>query len=71
MVKLSYKILRNKIAGLDRTQEDIAEELDISDRHLRNLCNRDTDASVSLCYRMSKFFGTTIEDLLVVQDTGD
>lgn len=49
-------------------QEKIAEILSISDRHMRNICNRDTDASVSLCYGLSKLFGTTIEELLVVKE---
>lgn len=68
MVKLSCTILRQKIAELNQMQEKIAEILSISDRHMRNICNRDTDASVSLCYGLSKLFGTTIEELLVVKE---
>ena len=49
-------------------QEPFAEALKISDRHVRYLCVRDTDCSISLCYRMSKVLGTTIEELLVFDD---
>jgi len=68
MVKLSHKILRSKIAEQNWTQEALAEILDISDRHVRNLCKRDTNAYVSLCYSLSKIFGTSIEDLLEIPE---
>ena len=68
MVKLSHNILRNKMLEHNWKQEPIAEALDISDRHVRNLCTRDTDASVSLCYKLSKLFGTNIEDLLIIRE---
>ena len=54
MVKLSHKILRNKILEQNWKQESLAEALDISDRHIRNLCNKDTNASDSMCYDLSK-----------------
>ena len=69
MVKLSHKILRNKIVEYNWKQEPLAEALDISDRHVRNLCNKDTDVYVSLCYKLSKLFGIPIEELLEVQET--
>ena len=68
MVKLSHKILRNKILEQNWKQESLAEALDISDRHIRNLCNKDTNASVSLCYDLSRLFGTTIEELLEIEE---
>ena len=66
MVKLSHKILRSKMLENEWKQEPLAEALGISERHVRNLCYRDTDASVSLCYNLSQVFGTTIEDLLII-----
>lgn len=66
MVKLSHSILRNKMLEQNWKQEDLAEALDISARHIRNLCRKDTNASISLCYQLSKLFHTTIEELLVI-----
>lgn len=71
MAKLSHKMLRSKIAEQNWTQNVVAEKLDISDRHIRNLCSRDTDAYVSLCYRISRIFGTTMEELLVIQEADE
>ena len=67
MVKLSHKTVRSKIAEQNWTQFALAEKLNISDRQIRNLCKRDTDTKLSLCYRMSRAFGTTMEDMLVIQ----
>lgn len=68
MVKLSHKKVRKEIAERNWKQEPIAEVLQISDRHVRNICSKDTDAAVSLCYRLSRVFGTTIEDLLIIRE---
>jgi len=68
MVKLSHKIIRRKIAEQNLTQDAVAELLDISVRHVRNLCNNDTNAYISLRYRLSKLFGTTIEELLLIPE---
>ena len=68
MVKLSHKTLRSKIAEQNWTQFALAEKLNISDRQIRNLCKRDTDTKLSLCYRMSRAFGTTMKDMLVIQE---
>lgn len=67
MVKISHKTLRRKIAEQNWTQAKLAEQLNISDRQIRNLCQRDTDTKVSLCYKLSRAFGTTMEELLEVQ----
>ena len=69
MVKLSHKTLKSKIAEQNWTQFALAEKLDISDRQIRNLCKKDTDTKLSLCYKMSQAFGTTMEDLLVIRET--
>lgn len=68
MAKLSHIILRNKMLEYNLTQEALAEILGISDRHIRNLCYVDTDVSVSLCYRLSVLFETSMESLLVLSD---
>lgn len=69
MVKLSHITLKSKIAEQNWTQLALAERLDISARQIRNLCKQDTDTKSSLCYKMSKAFGTTVEELLVIQET--
>ena len=67
MVQLSHKTLKSKIAEQNWTQFALAEKLDISDRQIRNLCKKDTDPKLSLCYKMSRVFGTTMEELLVIR----
>ena len=49
-------------------QEMLAECLGISVRHVRNLCYRDIDVGVSLCYNLSALFGVTMESLLVIDE---
>ena len=68
MVKLSHVKLKSKIAEQNWTQFALAERLDISDRQVRNLCKKDTDTKLSLCYKMSKAFETTMEELLVIRE---
>ena len=70
MVKLCHKTLRSKIAEQNWTQFALAEEVNISDRQIRNLCKKDTDVKASLCYSLSKAFSTTMEELLVIQEEG-
>ena len=68
MVKLSHKVIRNIMAEQNWTQEGLAEAANISDRHVRNLSSRDTNANIDLCYNLSRAFGTSIEELLVIQE---
>jgi len=68
VVKLSHRTLKRKIAEQNWTQDALAEKLEISDRHIRNLCRKDTDTKLSLCYRMSKVFDMTMEELLIVRE---
>ena len=68
MAKLSHKTMKSKIAEQNWTQERLAEKLDISDRQVRNLCRQDTDSRLSLCYRISRTFGTMMEELLVIRE---
>lgn len=69
MAKLSHKTLKSKIAEQNWTQFALAEKLDISDRQVRNLCKKDTDTKLSLCYKMSQLFGTSMEELLEIPET--
>mgnify|MGYP002510788967 CR=1 FL=1 len=55
-----------EVSGL--TQEEFAEEVGITDRHVRNLRERDTDISVSLLYKMSQVFQIPMEELLTLQE---
>lgn len=50
------------------TQEDFSELLGISDRHLRNICTRDWDVSVSLLGRLSSISGVPVQELLVFKE---
>uniref|UniRef100_UPI0040562677 hypothetical protein n=1 Tax=Acetatifactor sp. TaxID=1872090 RepID=UPI0040562677 len=50
------------------TQEGLAETADISDRHVRSLSSRNTNANIDLCYGLSRSFGANIEELLVIQE---
>ena len=68
MVKLSHKILRQRLLACGLTQEAFAERLGISERHVRNLCYRDVDVSVSVCYRISCVLQVPMEELLVLSD---
>lgn len=68
MVKLSHQVLRSKMAERNLKQESIAEMLGISTRHVRNLCYKDVDVSVSLCYRLSVIFDTSMESLLTCSE---
>ena len=57
-----------QIKSQNWTQFLLAEKLEISDRQIRNLCKKDTDTKLSLCYKMSRVFGTTMEELLVIRE---
>ncbi|NCE64962.1 helix-turn-helix domain-containing protein [Pseudoflavonifractor sp. 524-17] len=49
-------------------QEAFAEQVGLSDRHVRNLKKQDIDVSISVLYRISQRLDTPMEDLLVVQN---
>ena len=65
---LDHKKLIKAMEAKNATQEELAEEINITDRHLHNLRERDTDISVSLCYRLSQVFQIPMEELLVVRE---
>ena len=72
---MNAKLCHNKVrrAMLDKEikQEALAEDLGISVRHVRNICYRDMDVGVSLCYNLSTIFGVTMESLLVVEEENE
>ena len=65
MVKLNHLVFRKLVAIHGLTQEKVAEEMDISIRHVRNLCKRDTNPAVSVCAAASELFKVPIESLLI------
>ena len=69
--KLSYQRLRDKMLQKNLTQESLAEQVGISARHVRNLCYKDTNVSISLCYSLSAALETPIESLLAIPETDD
>lgn len=61
---LDHEKLIKAMEASDLTQEELAEEIGITDRHLRNLREKDTDVSTSVLYRMSQTFQMSMESLL-------
>lgn len=53
------------------TQKSLADKLGISERHVRNLCYKDTNISASMCYNLSTILGTSMESLLVVLEDAE
>ena len=51
---LNHKKLKEALEALPQTQEEIAEELGVSDRQLRYWQEKDTDAAISSCIRLSQ-----------------
>lgn len=64
---LSHQKIRSMIAEHNLRQEPFAESIGISDRHVRNLCKRDTDVAVSLLYRISAAYHVPMLELLVIK----
>ena len=61
---LDHKKLRKEMKEKDLKQEEFAEKLDISDRHLRNLRSTDTNVSSSLLNKLSEELQVPMDDLL-------
>lgn len=64
---LDHKKLREEMRKQSLKQEPLAERLGISDRHLRNLCSRDTNVSSSLLYDISLALQVPIVDLMAAR----
>ena len=69
--RLSRLKFTEELRRLGMTQEEFAEEIDISDRYVRELLTSDKNVSISLAYNISCQFGSSIEDLLVIKEDED
>ena len=65
---LEHEKLIKAIEAIKLTQEELAEEIGITDRHLRYLKGKDTNVSASLLYRMSQIFRRPMESLLTFRE---
>lgn len=65
---LNHKKLKEALEALPQTQEEIAEELGVSDRQLRYWQEKDTDAAISSCIRLSQLLMIPVEELLIFQE---
>lgn len=65
---LDHEKLRKEMKAQDLKQEPLAERLDISDRHLRTLCAKDTNVSSSLLYSLSTELQIPMDELLTIQE---
>ena len=65
---LDHKKFAEELKKLGKTQEEFAEENDISDRYVRNLETTDKNISISMAYSISQVFVFMIEDMIVLVD---
>ena len=63
---LDHKKFAEELKKLGKTQEEFAEDMDMSDRYVRILSTVDRNVSISLAYAFSQAFGVPIEYLLLV-----
>lgn len=66
-VMLDKQKLRAARRAKGLSQERLAELLDISDRHMRNIENHDVDIHAGLLYRLSRELGTTMNELMKIE----
>ena len=69
-VLLDHEKLAEEIEKSDLSQEKIAEHLNISDRHVRNLKTKDCLVFVPLLYRIHILFDKPMEYFLIVTEEG-
>ena len=67
-VRLDHEKFAKAMERKQLSQEKIAEEIGITDRHIRNLRERDIDVSSSVLYKMGQVFQLPMEDLLVLRE---
>lgn len=67
-VLLDHEKLAEEIEKSDLSQEKIAERLNISDRHVRNLKNKDCLVFIPLLYRIHILFDKPMEYFLIIED---
>ena len=65
---MDHKKFAEELKKLGKTQEEFAEDMDMSDRYVRILSTVDRNVSISLAYALSQAFGVPIEYLLLVVD---
>ncbi|MCI9649738.1 helix-turn-helix domain-containing protein [Oscillibacter sp.] len=65
---LNHQKLREEIREQSLKQEPLSEQLGISDRHLRNLCSRDTNVSSSLLFKLSEVLQVPMDKLMITQE---
>ena len=65
MALLDHRRVRSALAVQNLKQESFAELVGISDRHVRNLCNRDTNVNVALFYRICTVLEIPMMEMLV------
>ena len=68
---LNHLKFGRELVKLEITQEEFEEEIDISDRYVRELLKSDKNVTISLAYNISCQFGSSIEDLLVIKEDED
>ena len=71
MVILNSKKLRNLRKAKAFTQEQFAEAVEISDRHVRTLETKSVDVKLPVLYRISRVLETPMEELLEAVDEDD
>ena len=67
-VLLDHEKLAEEIEKSDLSQEKIAERLNISDRHVRNLKTKDCLVFIPLLYRIHILFDKPMEYFLIIED---
>jgi len=65
-VLLDHEKFAEEIEKSDLSQEKIAECLNISDRHVRNLKNKDCLVFIPLLYRIHILFGKSMDYFLKI-----
>ncbi len=63
---LNHVKFAEELNRLNRTQEEFAEDMDISVRYVRKLLTTDINVSIFKAYGFSQEFGLPVEDLLIV-----
>ena len=71
MVSLNRRKLRALRKAKDFTQEQLAEVINISDRHMRTLESKAVDTKVSVLYRISRALETSMDELMEILDEDD
>lgn len=65
---LDHKKLCEEMSKRSLKQEPLAERLDITDRHLRNLCTKDINVSADLLQKISAVLQIPMEELLIMRE---